>query len=49
MLILLQADGTVFDTIDVDERADEVLHDETVFAYEATEDNGNHIYREVES
>jgi hypothetical protein len=50
MIILLLADDTVFDTIDfgITERPDEVLHDEMVFAYEATEDNGNHVYREVE-
>ena len=48
MLILLQTDGLVFDTIDWGDepRPHEVLHDETVFEYEDTEDNGNHVYRE---
>lgn len=46
MIILLLADDTVFDTLDYDAKPDEVLHDEMVFEYEDTEDNGNHIYRE---
>ena len=49
MLILLLTDGTVFDTIDYDDQPALIETELIAFEYEATEDNGNHVYREVES